>query len=118
MAVSSLVYAAPTPQKLDGKVFSGEVGEKGDKKGDADNFEFKNGTFRSTACDEFGFTSAPYSLTEKNGKRIFTSTTHNDGGDQITWNGEVKGDAISGTAERKTKSGEKFSMWFNGTLRK
>src|SRR5260370_22952269 len=45
---------------LDGKTFSGTLGEKGEIKGDQDNYVFKDGTFRSTACDVYGFSAAAY----------------------------------------------------------
>jgi len=105
--------------KLDGKVFTGVVGEKGDKKGDPDNFEFVAGKFHSTACDQYGYTSAPYSANMKNEKATtFSSTTKNEAGDTITWSGVVENDKIKGNAIRKTASGKTFKMWFNGTVKK
>jgi hypothetical protein len=111
---------APEAKPLDGKVFTGTMGTKGDKKGDEDNFEFLNGKFHSTACDQYGFTAAPYTAQakKKSGALAFESTTQNKDGDKINWKGHIKDDKIEGTAVRKTASGKKFDMWFEGEVKK
>lgn len=111
-------HADKATQVLDGKTFSGFVGEEGDRKGDPDHFEFANGQFHSTACDEYGYTGSHYSASQAKNGVDFESTTKNDSGDTINWKGEIKGDKINGTAVRKTASGKEFKMWFNGELKK
>lgn len=108
----SVSQAAPT---LDGKTFSGEVKATTDKKGDPDTFIFKNGTFRSTACDEYGYTEAPYEASTKGDVTTFTSKTKNKNGATMSWSGKVEKEKISGTAVMTTASGEKTEMEFSGT---
>ena len=111
----STSFAANAP--LDGKTFAGEIKE-GDSKPDPDTFEFKNGTFHSTACDEYGYKVGEYNASENNGKISFNAHTKNDKGATIAWNGTVHGTAISGTAVMTDTTGEKTTMAFNGTLKK
>ena len=48
---------------LDGKNFDGIVLERGKTSGDADTLIFKDGRFRSTACDQFGYEDGPNTST-------------------------------------------------------
>lgn len=107
---------ANQPAALDGKTFTGEVGDKG-KAGDPDKFIFTNGKFHSTACDQYGYTDAPYTAISKDGKTTFTSITKNKDGDTITWNGTVTKNSIDGAAVRVSKGNPPSDMWFKGTLK-
>ena len=113
IAAASPSYAAGV---LDGKTFSGEMTPKGEKKGDADNFEFKDGSFHSTACDKYGFDTATYSATSSGKATSFEATTHS-GDSTITWKGKVKGDHVSGTAVLNEK-GKATDYVFAGDLKK
>ena len=115
-AVTLTPAAATGKAELDGKTYKGEMAKKGETSGDADEFVFKKGTFRSTACDQYGFTGAPYSVEKKDGKEIFTAVTTNDKGEKLSWTGSVEGKAISGEAIYMTSSGSKEQYWFKGTL--
>lgn len=117
LAGSTVFAEAKAATPLDSKTFTGMMGEKTDKKGDPDNFEFKDGMFHSTACDQYGYTAAKYQSTDKSGTTNFTATTKNNSGDTIAWNGTVKGDKIMGTAVRHSGK-EKHEMWFRGELKK
>jgi hypothetical protein len=98
---------------LDGQTYTGMIGESG-KAGDPDNFIFTDGTFRSTACDQYGYSEAPYTVTEDDGKTTFSSTTVNKGGATMAWHGTVTGNAIEGTAVMTPKEGEPQTFWFKG----
>lgn len=100
---------------LDGKTFKGKVWTEGDP-GDPDSFIFKAGEFRSTACDQYGYGSAPYTVSDKNGVKSFTATTKNKNGAEMHWEGSVKGNDIEGSAVMKTQSGEETPMKFAGKL--
>ena len=102
--------------KLDGKSFVGEIGKKGEKKGDKDEFIFKDGKFLSTACEAYGFHEAPYTATEKDGVISFTCEVTNDKSEKMSWKGECKKDEIEGTAVNQTKD-SKVEYWFKGTLK-
>lgn len=117
-AVAGFLFAAAG--MLDGKTFEGMGAEKGkeatDK--DKDTLIFADGKFRSTGCDQFGFTPAAYTAT-KNGDAIdFESTATSEKEGSIHWKGTVKGDAVEGTYVW-TKPGQKeIEYWFKGTAKK
>jgi hypothetical protein len=111
-----LAAAGVTPAAagdLDGSTYAGMVGESG-KAGDPDNFIFTNGTFRSTACDQYGYTEAPYTVAEDGGKTTFSATTINKGGATMAWHGTISGDTIEGTAVMTPKEGKPQTFWFKG----
>ncbi len=101
--------------ELDGKTFKGKIWAEGDP-ADPDTFIFNSGTFRSTACDEYGYESAPYTVTSKDGVKTFTSTTKNSGGATMLWQGTLKGNEIEGSAVMTDKAGEKTPMKFAGKV--
>ncbi len=117
---AALDTTASATQTLDGKTFAGEVKMEGDKKGDPDNFIFKEGKFRSTSCDQYGYTEAPYIITTEGNKTLFTATTKNDKGATIDWKGSFIGpqsDELVGTSVMTAADGKKTKMLFHGTLK-
>ena len=108
---------AETAGKLDGKAFAGELVKKGEKKGDKDEFVFKQGKFVSTACVAYGFNEAPYVATEKDGTITFTSEPKNAKEEKMSWKGAVKNNEIEGTAVH-TAGKSQTEYWFKGTLKK
>ena len=116
--VSAAICLAAPRGMLDGKTYAGEIKSQSSEKPDADNFIFNHGTFRSTACDDFGYTAAPYSTGMKGGQTTFHAETRNSRGASIAWNGSISGDEISGTAVMTDSEGEKTNMTFKGTLQK
>ena len=100
---------------LDGKTYKGTVLNTGEQP-TPDNFEFTNGQFHSTACDEHGYTAAPYSASTEGKSVSFKATTKNKEGDTIAWHGTVNGEEVKGTALRQTAKGEKYNMSFEGKL--
>ena len=103
---------------LDGKTFSGTLGEKGTTKGDKDDYVFKDGTFRSTACDAYGFGAAAYTAKAEGDAIAFESTTHSAKEGEMAWKGTVKGDAVAGTVVWKKVGKAAKDYWFKGTLKK
>ena len=104
---------------LDGKMFAGEIGEKGQQKGDKDGLIFKHGTFLSTACEGYGFKAAPYVATEKDGVFSFTVEGKNAKGEKMSWKGTVKNDEVEATAIYTTKGGwfkkaHHIEYWYKG----
>jgi hypothetical protein len=98
---------------LDGKTFTGTIGEQ-DKAGDPDNFIFADGTFRSTACGQYGYIEAPYTVSEEAGKTTFSVTTRNNSGATMAWQGIVNDESIEGTAVMTAKDGKAQTFWFKG----
>jgi hypothetical protein len=116
LAIGAASKAADTTSSgvLDGMTFVGDLGEKGKTKGDKDTYEFKGGTFHSTACDGYGFKAAAYTATA-NGEVIkFESTTHSDKEGEMVWKGTVKGGHMEGTIVW-TKGSQAIDYWFKGS---
>jgi opacity protein-like surface antigen len=86
-----------TPGPLDGKSFVGEIAAKG-QKANADTFLFKDGRFRSTACDKFGFKDAAYTTSGEGKNMRFRATTVNPSGAKMEWDGMILGNKLEGTA--------------------
>ncbi len=98
--------ATPGKGALDGKVFVGSLVKSGAASGDQDKLSFKNGTFVSAACIQYGFHEAPYTAEEKGGVVTFTASVKNAGGETMRWNGTVRDGVLEGTAVHTTASGE------------
>jgi hypothetical protein len=103
---------------LDGKTFSGTLGERGKTKGDKDDYIFKDGAFRSTACDAYGFSAAAYAAKAEGTAIAFESTSHSAKEGEMAWKGTVKGDAIAGTVVWKKAGKAPKDYWFKGALQK
>ncbi len=110
---------APVGGVLDGQTFVGQMGKKGDEKGKDDNFVFANGQFESTACEQYGFGTAPYTtlLTEEGGM-TFDATTTSPSEGKMHWAGKINGDNVEGTAVGTKEGQEPVDYWFKGTLKK
>jgi hypothetical protein len=104
---------------LDGKNFIGEFGKKG-KSADAkkDEIIFKDGKFRSMACDPYGFGDAPY-RTKVDGETIaFEAETMSPKNGKIKWMGTVKGDQIEATFTWYASGQAPEESWLKGKLKK
>src|SRR5258708_2263824 len=117
-----LAGVAPAPGfakgMLDGKTFSGTLGVKGTTKGDKDDYIFQDGTFRSTACDAYGFSAAAYTAKTEGDVITFESTTSSAKEGEMAWKGTVKGDTIAGTRVWKKAGKAPKDYWFRGALKK
>lgn len=86
--------AAPT---LDGKTFQVRVVDPQGKE-DTDTLLFRDGTFRSTACDRYGFTAAPYTVEVRpDGAMAFKSDSRSPSEGRNQWEGRVLGDRVEGS---------------------
>src|SRR5688572_14507913 len=93
-------------QSLDGRSFQGVFLERGKTSGDADTLIFKDGRFRSTACDRYGYSDAPYkTMSTADGMR-FEAETQSPKYGKLVWNGTVRGGKLDATVmmERSGKS--------------
>jgi hypothetical protein len=83
---------------LEGKVFVGHTGPLGSTAIDGeDEIIFKNGRFLSTACNTWGFESAPYRATVMPDGIHFEALTHSPRHGQIHWRGVVVGNTLEAT---------------------
>lgn len=83
---------------LDGATFVGTMTEEGKAKADPDQFMFKDGKFRSTACDAYGFSETVYTSTVGDGATRFEATATSPKEGTMKWKGTVKGNRIEGSA--------------------
>jgi hypothetical protein len=100
--LAAIVLAAALPaasaSPLDGQTFEGVFLEKGKTRGDADTLTFKDGRFRSSACDRYGYAEAPYkAVADGETIRFETETTSPKYG-ALKWTGYVRGGKLDATA--------------------
>ncbi|TFH29384.1 MAG: hypothetical protein E4G97_07320, partial [Deltaproteobacteria bacterium] len=79
---------------LDGKSFVVETGEKGKSGAEKDTLTFKDGNFRSSGCDQYGFGDGAYTSTANGDAIQFEVVTTSSTKGKMTWKGTVTGDKI------------------------
>ena len=82
-----------------------------------DDLVFKDGKFRSTACDAYGFGDADYSVTPASDATTFQAETHNPKNESMKWSGTIKGNALEGTAIMTTPGQAPVEYWVKATLK-
>jgi hypothetical protein len=96
-----MAAAAETPAAsrgaLDGRSFDGIVLERGKTSGDADTLIFKDGRFRSTACDRYEYGDGPYTATRTGDAIAFEAQTESPKYGQLQFKGVVRGPRLDGT---------------------
>ena len=98
-AVAAAVVPASVAhaQGLDGRSFDGVFLQRGKTSGDADTLTFKDGRFRSSACDKYGYSDAPY-MTKADGDGLrFEAETQSAKYGKLVWNGTVRGGKLDAT---------------------
>ena len=108
ISTSSAKVAGP----LDQKTFTGEIAKKGTQKADKDEFVFKDGTFRSVACDAYGFGAAAYTAKADGQMVTFEATTTSPKDGTMEWKGTAQGATLTGTAiwRRDGKTPEEYAF--------
>ena len=115
--VSSAAFGADAKTQtsiLDGKTFSGKVGDKGEKKGEADSLVFENGKFHSTVCDQYGFKSGTYTEKANGNTTTFEADVASENGAKMHWTGTVNGSALHANATWTKKGDKSMEKWFDG----
>ena len=104
---------------LDGKTFSVKLSEQG-KVDEATNDEliFKDGTFFSADCEQYGFSPASYESKSKGDATLFKSTLVSDKEGKAEWEGKVKGDDITGTFIWSKEGQEPIIYSYEGSIKK
>jgi hypothetical protein len=90
--------AVAEPSALDGKKFEGVFIERGKTSGDADTITFKDGRFRSSACDRFGYSDAPYKSTVAGDAIAFEAETESAKYGRLIWKGLIRNGKLDATA--------------------
>ena len=89
--------SAAHAESLDGSSFTGVFLERGKTSGDADTLTFKDGRFRSSACDRYGYSDAPYKVTTVGDTMRFETETQSAKYGKLQWNGTVKSGKLDAT---------------------
>ncbi len=83
---------------LDGRRFKGVFLERGKTSGEADTLSFQGGRFRSSACDRYGYSDAPYTTSTQGDDVWFETETESPKYGKLRWKGVVRGDKLDATA--------------------
>ena len=121
VAFAAMLAAAPGYAQtgpLDGKSFQGVLIEKGKIRGDADTIVFKDGRFRSTACDQYGFSEAAYTVATEGNVTRFEAETESARHGRLQWTGYVRGDKLDATAIWVRPGKAPVEQWYVGGLKK
>ncbi len=109
---ASVVPSAPAQANgLDGRSFSGVFLERGKTSGDADTLIFKDGRFRSTACDKYGYSDAAYKTSKEGDALRFEAETQSAKYGKLVWNGVVRGGKLDATVMMMQPGKEAKENW-------
>ena len=64
---------------------------------DADTLVFKGGRFRSSACDRYGYSDAPYKTVAAGDALRFEAETQSAKYGKLLWNGTIRGNKLDAT---------------------
>jgi hypothetical protein len=117
LLILSATSAAAEKQPLDGATFVGTMTEKGKTKADQDQLVFKDGKFRSTACDVYGFIETAYTVAVSDVDTRFEAVATSPREGTMTWKGTVKGDTVEATAVWSKKSQADTLYTFKGKIK-
>ena len=90
--------ALADPGPLDGRKFEGVFIERGKTSGDADTITFKDGRFRSSACDRYGYSDAAYKSTAQGEVITFEAETQSAKYGRLAWKGTIRDGKLDATA--------------------
>jgi hypothetical protein len=98
-ALAMMLTAAPALASgaLDGKRFDGVFMERGKTSGDADTLTFRDGRFRSSACDKYGYSDAAYKASTQGDTTVFEAETESAKYGKLLWKGTVRGEKLDAT---------------------
>jgi hypothetical protein len=102
------------PGVLDGKKFEGVFIERGKTSGDADTLTFKDGRFRSSACDRYGYSDAPYKATAQGDVIAFEAETESAKYGRLAWKGVVRNGKLDATAVMMRQGKPPVENWVVG----
>lgn len=97
LATAAILSPGVQADTLDGRSFHGVFLERGKTSGDADTLIFKDGRFRSVACDRYGYSDAPYRTAMAGDALRFEAETQSPKYGKLVWNGLVRGGKLDAT---------------------
>src|SRR2546423_10111014 len=89
-ALAALVPSLAVAEGLDGRRFEGVFLERGKTSGDADTLIFKDGRFRSTACEQYGYGDGPYKTVAAGDALRFEAQTASPKYGKLNWSGTIR----------------------------
>src|SRR5215471_1101110 len=111
-ATAAIVPAAPAlADSLDGRSFHGVFLERGKTSGDADTLTFKDGRFRSSACDQYGYGDAPYKTVAAGDSVRFEAETMSPKYGKLSWSGSIRGGKLDATVMMERKGKAALENW-------
>jgi hypothetical protein len=96
-AAAILAPASAYSNALDGRTFQGVFIERGKTSGDADTIIFKDGRFRSTACDRYGYSDASYKTMGSGDNMTFEAETQSAKYGKLQWSGVIRAGKLDAT---------------------
>lgn len=118
MTATLPIPAFAEPGALDGKTFEGVFLERGKTRGDADTLIFKDGRFRSTACDRYGYGEASYKASAEGDVVRFEVETTSAKYGALKWKGWVHGDKLDATAMMMQDGKAPIENWVAAGLKR
>jgi len=115
--ISARVDTAAADDSLDGKAFSVVLTDTGSKETTNDELVFKDATFMSTECEQYGFTPGAYESKTKGDTVLFESTLMSDKEGKAEWEGSVQGGNITGTMIWTKEGQDPVIYKYEGTLK-
>ena len=98
LATAAVLPAIAETNALDGRSFEGVFIQRGKTSGDADTLVFKDGRFRSSACDRYGYSDAVYKTAAAGDSMRFEAETQSAKYGRLLWSGVVRGGKLDASA--------------------
>ena len=111
LALTALVPTLAMAESLDGRSFQGVFLERGKTSGDADTLTFKNGRFHSSACDQYGYSDAPYKAAAAGDTLRFEAETQSAKYGKLQWNGVIRGNKLDAVVMMEQKGKKPVENW-------
>jgi hypothetical protein len=111
LALTALVPTLAMAEGLDGRSFQGVFLERGKTSGDADTLTFKNGRFHSSACDQYGYSDAPYKTAAAGDALRFEAETQSAKYGKLQWNGVIRGNKLDAVVMMEQKGKKPIENW-------
>ena len=111
LAVATVFPAFAESSSLDGRTFEGVFIQRGKTAGDADTLVFKDGRFRSSACDRYGYSDAAYKLAAAGDATRFEAETSSPKYGRLVWTGVIRGGKLDATATMVRDGKSSIENW-------
>ena len=111
LAAAAVFPAFAESNTLDGRKFEGVFIQRGKTSGDADTIVFKDGRFRSLACDQYGYSDAVYKTAAAGDTTRFEAETQSAKYGKLLWSGVVRNGKLDATAMMVREGKSDIENW-------